>query len=174
MYITFIILPESSRSINIKLKLLLTKVSRLAEKMINTSVFKRLKSIKQLQAVHEVFPTGNHTRSTFFNNEKKLLQIKVAKILQLLYDSNSKMKYVLRFEHSLGVMHLARSLCEALGASREDTHLVEVHKPPLPVARFSILLFKDYWALSRLGPWALLPSLGVFCRVSKQSIMCTR
>ena len=40
-----------------------SKVSRLAEKIINTSVFKRLKSIKQLQAVHEVFPTGNHTRS---------------------------------------------------------------------------------------------------------------
>jgi len=68
------------------------KVSRLAEKIINTSVFKRLKSIKQLQAVHEVFPTGNHTR----------------------------------FEHSLGVMHLARSLCEALGASREDTRMVEI------------------------------------------------
>lgn len=68
------------------------KVSQLAEKIINTSVFKRLKSIKQLQAVHEVFPTGNHTR----------------------------------FEHSLGVMHLARSLCEALGASREDTRMVEI------------------------------------------------
>ena len=40
------------------------KVSRLAEKIINTSVFKRLKSIKQLQAVHEVFPTGNHSRSS--------------------------------------------------------------------------------------------------------------
>jgi len=68
------------------------KVSPLAEQIINTSVFKRLKSITQLQAVHEVFPTGNHTR----------------------------------FEHSLGVMHLARSLCEALGASKEDTHLVEI------------------------------------------------
>ena len=34
-----------------------------------------------------------------------------------------------RFEHSLGVMHLARSLCEALAASKEDTHLVEVLKP---------------------------------------------
>ena len=43
--------------------ILSSKVSRLAEKIINTSVFKRLKSIKQLQAVHEVFPTGNHTRS---------------------------------------------------------------------------------------------------------------
>ena len=49
------LVPESSS--------LSSKVSRLAEKIINTSVFKRLKSIKQLQAVHEVFPTGNHTRS---------------------------------------------------------------------------------------------------------------
>ena len=69
IYINFIVLPNhqgaSISSINIK-------VSRLAEKIINTSVFKRLKSIKQLQAVHEVFPTGNHTRQLF------------------LYESNSK------------------------------------------------------------------------------------
>jgi len=31
-----------------------------------------------------------------------------------------------RFEHSLGVMHLARKLCEKLGASKEDTDMVEV------------------------------------------------
>ena len=38
------------------------KISSLAAKVINTAVFKRLKGIHQLQALHEVFPTGNHTR----------------------------------------------------------------------------------------------------------------
>ena len=68
------------------------KISKLAYQIINTAIFKRLKSILQLQAVHEVFPTASHSR----------------------------------FEHSLGVMHLARKLCLVLGAEDRDRHLVEV------------------------------------------------
>jgi len=68
------------------------KVYPLCQKIINTSLFKRLKDVMQLGVLHEVFPTGNHSR----------------------------------FEHSLGVMHLARRLCKKLGATEEDTALVEV------------------------------------------------
>jgi len=68
------------------------KVYPLCQMIINTSLFKRLKDVMQLGVLHEVFPTGNHTR----------------------------------FEHSLGVMHLARRLCLKLGASEEDTAMVEI------------------------------------------------
>lgn len=37
-------------------------VTDLEYQIINTSIFKRLKGIKQLGTVHEVFPTGEHTR----------------------------------------------------------------------------------------------------------------
>jgi len=68
------------------------KVYPLCQKIINTSYFKRLKDLYQLGCLHEVFPTGNHTR----------------------------------FEHCIGVMHLARRLCTKLGASEEDTKIVEI------------------------------------------------
>ena len=38
------------------------RLSPLAEKIINTTIFKRLKGIHQLQGLHEVFPTANHKR----------------------------------------------------------------------------------------------------------------
>lgn len=59
----------------------------LAYRVINTSVFKRLKSLKQLGCCHEVYPSGNHTR----------------------------------FEHSLGVMHVAGKLIDALAESNQIT-----------------------------------------------------
>ena len=37
-------------------------LTELEYQIINTSIFKRLKGIKQLGTVHEVFPTGEHTR----------------------------------------------------------------------------------------------------------------
>jgi len=58
----------------------LITLSPLAYRIINTTIFKRLKNLKQLGNSHEVFPSGNHTR----------------------------------FEHSLGVMHIAGELCQAL------------------------------------------------------------
>ena len=38
------------------------QLSPLAYKIINTTIFKRLKNLKQLGNSHEVFPSGNHTR----------------------------------------------------------------------------------------------------------------
>jgi len=40
----------------------LITLSPLAYRIINTEIFKRLKSIKQLGNCHEVYPSGNHTR----------------------------------------------------------------------------------------------------------------
>jgi len=70
----------------------LIKISPLAYKIINTDVFKRLKGLKQLGCVHEVFPMAVHSR----------------------------------FEHSLGVMHIAGQLCEALSVSGRDKLCVEI------------------------------------------------
>ena len=38
------------------------QLSPLAYKIINTTIFKRLKNLKQLGNSHEVFPSGNQTR----------------------------------------------------------------------------------------------------------------
>lgn len=70
----------------------LITLSPLAYRIINTSVFKRLKGLKQLGCVHEVYPSGVHTR----------------------------------FEHSLGVMHIAGELCSALNVTGKDKLCVEI------------------------------------------------
>jgi len=70
----------------------LITLSPLAYKIINTDVFKRLKGLKQLGCVHEVYPSGIHSR----------------------------------FEHSLGVMHIAGELCTALHVTGKDKLCVEI------------------------------------------------
>jgi len=70
----------------------LITLSPLAYRIINTDVFKRLKSLKQLGCVHEVYPSGVHSR----------------------------------FEHSLGVMHIAGELCDALNITGKDKLCIEI------------------------------------------------
>jgi len=77
----------------------LITLSPLAYRIINTSTFKRLKSLKQLGTCHEVFPSGNHSR----------------------------------FEHSLGVMHLAGELVEALRKTGEN-EITDVDKTCVQIA----------------------------------------
>ena len=89
-------------------------------KIIDTPQFQRLRDLKQLGVTNLVFPTATHTRFifTFSSPTKKL-------IISLLY---------FRFEHSLGVCHLAGKMVEQLQANQPS---LDINQRDLKLVRIA-------------------------------------